>query len=36
MIRSRQLKIKRKLRSVRKKLRKICTIWKNVESGYNR
>ena len=30
--RSRQLKIKRKLRSVRKKSRKICTAWKNAEN----
>lgn len=35
MIRSRQLKIKRKLRSVRKKLRKICAAWKNAENGYS-
>ena len=33
MMRSRQLKIKRRLRSVRKKLRKICTAWKNAENG---
>jgi hypothetical protein len=36
MTRSRQLKIKRRLRSVRKKLRKICIAWKNAENGYSR
>ena len=27
--------IKRQLRSVRKKLRKICKAWKNAENGYS-